>query len=343
MKDINSKQFVLLERPAGVPNESAFGLKNVVIPNHLDKDELKLHGLYYSVDPYMRGRMNEINPYIAPFKLNQPIEGNVVARVIESRSESFKAGDLVVGQLPWATEMIVPQLAVKKINLKESLASESLGVLGMPGHAAYFAMLKIGQPKAGETVLISAAAGAVGSVAGQIAKIKNCKVVGIVGSDEKTKLVTEHFKFDSAINYKSAKTAKTLEEDIKKSCPNGIDVYFDNVGGPISEIVIRNMNSHGRIVICGQISLYNLKGFPKEPEIEPLLLSRCISMQGFSVSDYENELPEATAQLSKWLSEGKLESSETIINGFDNLPKAFIGLFSGKNIGKMIVRAPELH
>ena len=183
------------------------------------------------------------------------------------------------------------------------------------------------------------AAGAVGGVAGQIAKISGCRVVGIVGSDEKSRLIQEHFKFDSAINYKKALTAKVLQDKIKESCPNGVDVYFDNVGGPISEAVMQNMNTQGRIVVCGQIALYNLNKIPKETEIEPLLLARSIAMKGFSVSDFEEQFPEATQQLSKWLSEGKIESSETILDGFANLPKALIGLFSGKNIGKMIVKA----
>jgi NADPH-dependent curcumin reductase CurA len=174
---------------------------------------------------------------------------------------------------------------------------------------------------------------------GQIAKIKGCRVVGIVGSDEKSELIKRQFKFDAAINYKTALHAQSLLDDIKKTCPNGVDVYFDNVGGPISDLVIQNMNAHGRVAICGQISLYNLKNIPKDRDVEPLLLTRSISMKGFSISDFEDQFSEATRQLSQWLADGKLESSETIIDGFENLPKALIGLFSGNNIGKMIVKA----
>lgn len=336
---METKRFVLLKRPVGIPDESAFGLEDVIVPTGLKDGELRLHGVYYSVDPYMRGRMNAGSSYIAPFALNKPIEGHVVARVSDSKAPHFKSGDLVYGQLPWATDMVVPHELVKRIDLRDSLASEYLGVLGMTGLTAYFGMLKIGRPKSGDTVVISGAAGAVGGVAGQIAKISGCRVVGIVGSDEKSRLIQEHFKFDSAINYKKALTAKVLQDKIKESCPNGIDVYFDNVGGPISEAVMQNMNTQGRIVVCGQIALYNLNEIPKETEIEPLLLARSISMKGFSVSDFEEQFPEATQQLSKWLSEGKIESSETILDGFANLPKALIGLFSGKNIGKMIVKA----
>ena len=336
---METKRFVLLKRPVGVPDESAFGLEEGVVPAGLKDGELRLHGLYYSVDPYMRGRMNAGSSYIAPFALNKPIEGHVVARVFDSKAANIKNGDLVYGQLPWATEMVVPHEMVKRIDLKDSLASEYLGVLGMTGLTAYFGMLKIGRPKPGDTVVVSGAAGAVGGVAGQIAKINGCRVVGIVGSDEKARLIKEHFKLDSSINYKKILTANALQDEIKKSCPSGVDIYFDNVGGPISEAVIQNMNTHGRIVICGQIALYNLKEIPKETELQPLLLARSISMKGFSVSDFEEQFPEATQQLSKWLSEGKIESSETILEGFDNLPKALIGLFSGKNIGKMIVKA----
>ena len=336
---MKAKRIVLLKRPTGVPNESAFGLESTIVSDALKENELRLHGLYYSVDPYMRGRMNAESSYIAPFELNRPIEGHVVARVADSKSAGFQIGDLVVGQLPWATEIVVPHELVKKIDLKDSLATESLGVLGMTGLTAYFGLLKIGQPKAGETVVISGAAGAVGNVVGQIAKIKGCRVVGIVGSDEKSELIKRQFKFDAAINYKTALHAQSLLDDIKEACPNGVDVYFDNVGGPISDLVIQNMNAHGRIAICGQISLYNLKDIPKDRDVEPLLLTRSISIKGFSISDFEDQFSEATRQLSQWLADGKLESSETIIDGFENLPKALIGLFSGKNIGKMIVKA----
>ena len=334
--NVNTEQFVLLKRPVGVPDASAFGLKKSTIKSDLKSNELRLHGLYYSVDPYMRGRMNDAKSYVAPFNLNQPIEGSVVARVAESKSSGFKVGDLVFGQLPWATEMVIAEAQVHKIDTNSAMASEYLGVLGMTGLTAYFGLLKIGKPKAGETVMISGAAGAVGSVAGQIAKIKECKVFGIVGSDEKANHLIEQFKFDGAINYKKT---QDLANQIKKDCPNGIDVYFDNVGGTISDAVMQNMNFQSRVVLCGQISLYNSKETPVGPRLQPLLLTRSILMQGFIVGNFKSEFPEATKELTRWLTDGALESSETIVEGFDHLPEAFIGLFSGKNIGKMIVKA----
>lgn len=336
---MNAQRIVLLKRPTGIPDESAFGLEEVDVPNNLKSGELQLHGIYYSVDPYMRARMNSDSTYIAPFQLNCPIEGHVIARVAKSNSTGFLTGDWVIGQLPWATEFVVAHELVKKVDLASSLVTEALGVLGMTGLTAYFGMLHVGKPKAGETVVISDAAGAVGNVAGQIARIQGCRAVGIVGSQEKADLIVQQFKFDAAINYKKAKTAQALGEEIKKSCPRGVDVYFDNVGGPTSDIVMQNMNVHGRIAICGQISLYNLRELPRDRDIEPLLLSRSITMQGFSLTDYEVQFPEAIRQLTLWLADGSIVSSETIMNGFENLPKAFIGLFSGRNIGKMIVQA----
>jgi NADPH-dependent curcumin reductase CurA len=209
-------------------------------------------------------------------------------------------------------------------------------VLGMTGMTAYFGLLDIGRPKAGETVVISGAAGAVGCTAGQIAKIKECRVVGIVGTEEKAKLLKGHFKFDDALNYK---TSSNLSEEIKSACPRGVDIYFDNVGGPISDAVLENMNPHGRVILCGQISLYNSPNAPQGPRPTPLLLSRSISMEGFIVSNFKARFPEAISVLSKWLDDGKIEASETIVQGFENLPKALIGLFSGANTGKMLVRA----
>jgi NADPH-dependent curcumin reductase CurA len=330
------KRFVLLKRPNGMPDESDFGLEKTALPALLKENELRLLGVYYSVDPYMRGRMNDGKSYISPFALKQPIVGAVVARVMESRSPDFKPDDLVVGQLPWSTEIIIASKEVHNIDANKAFATDYLGVLGMTGMTAYFGLLDIGRPKAGETVVISGAAGAVGCTAGQIAKIKECRVVGIVGTEEKAKLLKGHFKFDDALNYK---TSSNLSEEIKSACPRGVDIYFDNVGGPISDAVLENMNPHGRVILCGQISLYNSPNAPQGPRPTPLLLSRSISMEGFIVSNFKARFPEAISVLSKWLDDGKIEASETIVQGFENLPKALIGLFSGANTGKMLVRA----
>ena len=334
--DVQAKRFVLVKRPIGLPNETDFSLEETVLPNSLRENELRLHGLYYSVDPYMRGRMNDAKSYVAPFALHEPIVGSVVARVVESKSPDFRDQDLVIGQLPWATEMVVSAEEVKKIDTNAALASDYMSVLGMTGLTAYFGLLKIGQPKEGDTLVISGAAGAVGCTAGQIAKIKGCRTVGIVGTEEKAKILKERFKFDETINYK---TAGDLRSEIHKACPDGVDIYFDNVGGPISDAVLLNMNFNGRVILCGQISLYNAKEIPQGPRLQPLLLTRSILMQGFIVGNFAAEFPDATKVLKGWLTEGRLEASETIVAGFENLPNALIGLFSGENIGKMIVKA----
>ena len=333
---INAERFVLLKRPTGVPNETDFRLEKVTVSSELKDNQLRLHGLYYSVDPYMRGRMNDIKSYVAPFTLNQPIEGSVIARVADSKSSGFKVGDFVFGQLAWATDLVVESASVTKIDTTNALPSEYLGILGMTGLTAYFGLLKIGQPKEREVVVISGAAGAVGTVVGQIAKIKGCRTIGIVGSDEKEKLIKDRFGFDDSINYKAH---KNLTAQIKLACPNGIDIYYDNVGGTISDAVMQSLNTKARVILCGQISLYNAKEVPVGPRIQPLLLTRSVLMQGFIVSNYQSQFPEAIAELSQWLQEGKIVSSETILEGFDNLPKALIGLFSGKNTGKMLVKA----
>ena len=335
---LKAERFVLLSRPKGVPDAAIFGLRKFSIAGTLKGGELRVHGLYYSVDPYMRGRMNDAKSYVLPFKLNRALEGSVVARVGESNAPGFKPGDLVVGQLPWATESVVRADKVRVIDTSRALASEYLGVLGMTGLAAYFGMLRIGRPKKGETVVISGAAGAVVGVAGQIAKIKGCRVVGIAGSDKKKNFLTKHLGFAQSINYK---TAGNLTKKIREACPNGIDVYFDNVGGPISDAVVQNMNVNGRIVLCGQISLYNAEDAPLGPRLQPTLLTRRILMQGFIVGDFKDEFPIAIKELTQWLSDGKIESSETIVDGFNRLPEAFIGLFSGENMGKMIVKAED--
>jgi NADPH-dependent curcumin reductase CurA len=232
--------------------------------------------------------------------------------------------------------MNVSEKILHKIDLSQGHASYFLGILGMTGLTAYFGIMRICKPVAGETVVVSGAAGAVGIVAGQIAKILGCRVIGIAGSDEKTKLLTDDYGFDGAVNYK---TTKDMNSAIAALCPNGVDAYFDNVGGDISDAVINNINFHARIALCGQISLYNSEETPMGPRLQPLLLTRSALMQGFIVRNYESEFAEGIQQISQWLKSGELKFTETNIEGFDNLPSAFLGLFRGENTGKMIVKA----
>ena len=329
-----TKQIVLASRPKGTPMTTNFRFENIELPE-LQEGEVLLKGLFYSVDPYMRGRMNDAKSYSPPFQLDQPIEGSIVAKVSESKSANFKSGDIVVGLLPWREQFISSGKGLRKIDAAIAPLSYYLGILGMTGLAAFFGLMDIGKPQVKETVVVSGAAGAVGMVAGQIAKLQGCRVVGIAGSDEKMKLLKE-VGFDETINYK---TIPDIKKAIADLCPNGVDIYFDNVGGEISDAVIANINFHARIALCGQISLYNSTEIPMGPRLQPMLLTRSALMQGFIVGNYKSRFPEGIQQLTKWVRENKLTFKETIVHGFDQLPAAFIGLFDGENIGKMIVEA----
>ena len=332
---METQQIVLASRPVGAATLDNFRFENTVL-TEIQNGEVLLQGLYYSVDPYMRGRMNDTKSYAPPFQLGLPIEGGVVAKVTASKSPAFKVDDLVLGRLPWRTQIVASAKDLQKIDATIAPASNYLGILGMPGLTAYFGLMDIGKPKAGETIVVSGAAGAVGVVVGQIAKLQKCRVIGIAGSDDKTKLLKEEFGFDEAINYK---TTPNMQLTISKLCPNGVDVYFDNVGGEISDEVINNLNFHARIALCGQISLYESAKISMGPRLQPMLLTRSVLMQGFIVGNYQNRFPEGIQQLALWIKEGKLKYTETIIEGFDKLPTALLGLFKGENTGKMIVKA----
>ncbi len=331
---MDARQIVLDSRPKGFPGNENFRFENKIL-EELNAGEVLVKALYISVDPYMRGRMNEAKSYAQSYQIDKPIAGGIVAEVIESKSKLFAMGDTVFGNMPWATCSVEKEENLRKIDTSVAPPSYSLGILGMPGLTAYFGITEIGKPKPGETVLISGAAGAVGLVAGQIAKIMGARVVGITGTDEKCKLLKEQFLFDDAINYK---TSKILKKSIFASCQNGVDVYFDNVGGEITDAAILNLNFHSRVVLCGQISHYNDKEIPVGPAILPRLLSRSVMLQGFIVSNYSSRFGEGFEQLGRWYGEGRLKYTETVISGFDKLPEAFLGLFSGKNQGKMLVK-----
>jgi len=330
---MTTQQITLAFRPKGMPTLSNFSFEQIDLPE-IQSGQVLLKGWYYSVDPYMRGRMNDAKSYSPPFQVDQPIEGGVVAIVAESKSDLFKIGDKVLGMLPWKKDIIASEKDIRKIDTSLAPAGYYLGILGMPGLTAYFGMMHIGKPKATDTVVISGAAGAVGIVAGQIAKLQGCRVIGIAGTDEKVKVLLEEFGFDGAINYK---TEKNIQKAVADLCPNGVDIYFDNVGGEISDAVISNLNFHARVALCGQIALYNSTDTSLGPRIQSMLLTRSVLMQGFIVGNYKDQFPEALKQLGQWTKSGKLRYTETIIHGFDQLPTALLGLFKGRNTGKMIV------
>lgn len=330
-------RYIFASRPYGMPSETNFKLEKTEL-NPLNDDEVLIKPLYFSVDPYMRGRMNETKSYAASWKLGEPIRGAAVSRVIESRSNILKEGDTVTGEIPWTTHFITKAENLSKIDIRKYPMEYYLGILGMPGLTAYFGMTDICNPKKGETVVVSGAAGAVGLVAGQIAKTFETKVVGIAGSEEKCRLLTDIYGFDEAINYK---TSKSLRKEIAGICPEGVDAYYDNVGGEVSDAVISNLAFHSRIALCGQISQYNSTRTPAGSFIMSMILTRSALLKGFIVRDYKDRFDEGLAYLTRWIDEGKLKFSETVIDGFEKLPEAFIGLFSGRNTGKMLVRTAD--
>ena len=329
-----NKQITLAARPAGLPTESDFQLVESPIPSPLD-GEVLVRGIYLSVDPYMRGRMRDTPSYAAPVGIGEVMVGSVVGEVVESKHPRRRPGDIVEGFLGWQQYAVAKGEDLRPVDPAIAPISTALGVLGMPGLTAYFGLLDIGQPKPGETVVVSGAAGAVGSLAGQIAKIQGCHVVGIAGSDDKVAWLVNDLGFDAAFNYK--KTSDYVEK-LKQLCPRGIDVFFDNVGGAITDAVFRLINVRARIVICGQISQYNLE----EPELGPRLLFQLIIKQarieGFLVFQFADRYRQGLAQMSTWLKAGQLKYAERITEGIENAPRAFIEMLQGRNTGKQLVK-----
>ena len=334
MREHLNRQIIFVKRPVAVPNESCFKLITSTVPKPVNGQVL-LQTRFLSVDPFMRGRMSDKKSYVKPFQLNQVINGGSIAEVIESKSKNFVKGNIVVGNLGWQDYSIASEREIRMINPEIAPVSTALGILGMPGLTAYFGLMDIGQPSHGETVVVSGAAGAVGTIVGQIAKIHGCNVVGIAGSDKKTKYLTEELGFDSAINYR---TTYDLKQNLMEACPDGVDIYFDNVGGEISDAVISLINDNARIVLCGEISLYNEPQIPIGPRAQSQLLIHNSLMKGFLVSNYSDLFDQGIRQLGFWLREKKLKYAEHIVEKLENTPKAFIGLFVGENLGKQLVK-----
>jgi NADPH-dependent curcumin reductase CurA len=331
----STKKFILKKRPSGEVSADNFELIEENLSN-MRQGEILVKVKYLSVDPYMRNRMNNVESYVSPFDLNSVITGDGIGEVVETKSDKFKTGDMVVGILPWQEYALIDPKKLEKIYPDEAESSTAyLSVMGLTGLTAYFGLLDIGDPKPGETVVISAAAGAVGSVAGQIARINGCKVFGIAGGEKKYNYLKNDLLFDEAIDYKKT---PNIRKELRKICPQKIDIYFDNVGGDISDSVFYLLNNHARIVLCGQISLYNLNRLSMGPRLYPQFLIRRVKMQGFIVYDYAKQFSIARDQIKQWIQEGKIKYDENIIDGFENLPIAFLGLFRGDNIGKQLVK-----
>ncbi|KAJ3410363.1 hypothetical protein HDV05_003866 [Chytridiales sp. JEL 0842] len=332
-------QVIFKSEPKGFVSVDNMEVRQV--PFSIESVELKdgdvlIEPSYFSLDPYMRGRMRVgAASYVAGFALNAPMSGGAVGKVVKSNNADFPVGTVVVGHMTWESYVVVPKAAgLTKIN--ESLGvplSFYLGILGMPGMTAYSGLLKIGKPKAGETLFVSAASGAVGLVVCQIGKILGLRVVGSAGSDDKVAYLRDVLKIDGAFNYKTEDIAESLD----KHCPNGIDIYFENVGGETLDAVLPRMNNFGRIPVCGMISQYNGAGYGLKNTMN--IVGKRLLLQGFIVSDYYAEMQEQFVKdVSNWVKEGKLVYRETIVEGIENIPKTLVGLFTGDNFGKAIVK-----
>jgi NADPH-dependent curcumin reductase CurA len=331
-----AREIRLAARPFGLPKESDFELAESSVPEPED-GQILVRNLLMSVDPYMRGRMNDVKSYTPPFKLGAPLEGGAVGRVERSRNPDFKAGDHVSNNLGWREAFVSDGRGLSRIDPSVAPLTAYLSALGGTGLTAYVGLLDIGKPKPGETVFVSAAAGAVGSLVGQIAKIKGCRVVGSAGSRAKVDFLRNELRFDAAINYHE----ENLEEALARHCPDGIDVYFDNVGGDHLQAALGLMNPFGRIPACGMISQYNnTTPAPGPNNLTNIVRSR-LTLQGFIISDHLDRRPAFIAEMGAWLREGKVKSRETIVEGLENAPHALIGLLQGENTGKMLVKLAD--
>ncbi len=333
-----NKQITLAARPVGFPKDSDFKLVEFPLPTP-GRGEILVRALYLSVDPYMRGRMSSGKSYAPSVELGGVMVGGVVGQVVESNHPQFAPGEIVQGDFGWQQYAVSGGKGVRKVDPKLAPISTALGILGMPGLTAYFGLLEIGKPQLGETVVVSGAAGAVGSLVGQIAKIIGCHVVGIAGTDEKVRYVVEDLVFDNAFNYRS--TANYYRKLIEL-CPNGIDVYFDNVGGAVTDAAVRLINVRARLVICGQISQYNLKRLEMGPRWLWALIVKQAKAEGFLVFQFSERFDQGLRQMAQWLQEGKLKYRENVVEGIENAPRAFIGMLKGENIGKQLVKVADL-
>ncbi len=333
-----NRRIVLASRPNGAPVPENFRLEEADIPP-LGEGEMLLRTLYLSLDPYMRGRMNDGPSYAAPVEIDEVMTAGTVARVESSNNPSYAVGDLVLSPGGWQSYSVSDGTGAAKLDRNMPQPSLALGVMGMPGFTAYVGLLDIGEPKPGETVVVSAASGAVGSAVGQIAKIKGCRVVGVAGGAEKCRYAVDELGFDACID----RHEPDMKENLAAACPDGVDVYFENVGGAVFDAVFPLLNVHARIPVCGRIAGYNATSLPDGPDRSPLLIGtllvKRIKMQGFIISDhYERRYGDFVRDMTGWLSEGTVKYREDVVDGLDNAPEAFMGLLEGKNFGKLVVR-----
>lgn len=336
-----NRRIVLVQRPQGAPKLTDFCLETAPVPAP-GEGQVLLQTLYLSLDPYMRGRMSEGPSYASATGLGEVMPGGVVSRVVTSRNPQFQEGELVLAYSGWQEFAITDGEGLMKLDPGIPHPSLALGVLGMPGFTAYMGLLDIGNPQPGETVVVAAVTGAVGAVVGQIAKLKGCRVVGIAGGSEKCRYATEELGLDACLDHR----AEGLPERLAAACPQGIDVYFENVGGAVLEAVLPLLNPNARVPVCGLIAHYNAEGLPDGPDKSPLLmrtiLTKRVKMQGYIIFlDYGPRYGEFLAAMLPWVREGKIRYREDVVDGLENAPAAFLGLLEGKNFGKLVVRVTD--
>jgi NADPH-dependent curcumin reductase len=332
-----NRRIVLASRPNGVPQLSDFRLEQSPVPELRD-DHVLLRTLWLSLDPYMRGRMSAAQSYAHPVEIGDAMVGGTVNEVVTSKHPDFAPGDMVLGYAGWQDYAVSNAAGLRKLDPKAAPISTALGVLGMPGMTAYTGLLTIGQPKTGETVVVAAATGPVGSLVGQIAKLKGCRAVGIAGGADKGRYLTAELGFDAAIDHRSSRFA----EDLKEACPHGIDVYFENVGGAVWNAVAPLLNDFARVPVCGLIAYYNMTELPPGPDRTPQLfrqiLTKRLTLRGFIVTDFADQAEAFGRDVGAWLRDGKIKYKEDVVEGLQNAPQAFIGLLEGRNFGKLLVR-----
>ncbi|ARB45353.1 NADP-dependent oxidoreductase [Alloalcanivorax xenomutans] len=335
-----NRQIILAKRPEGMPDESNLVLQEGAVPECGDGQVL-VRTIYLSLDPYMRGRMSAAKSYAASVEEGAVMEGGTVGQVVESRHPDFNQGDYVLGRGGWQEYSVEQGKALRKLDPAQAPISTAVGVLGMPGFTAYAGLEEIGKPQKGETVVVSAAAGAVGQVVGQIAKMKGCRVVGVAGAEDKCRQVVEAYGFDACVNYKD----DDFEKQLAEACPNGIDVYFENVGGKVFDAVMGLVNDFARIPVCGRIAHYNDTGLPPGPDRLPAFMGKILVkrllLKGFIQFDYIHRAADFQRDMSAWIREGKVKYQEDVVEGLENTVSAFQGLLQGKNRGKLLIQVGE--
>ncbi|EGQ7852896.1 NADP-dependent oxidoreductase [Vibrio vulnificus] len=341
MTQPTNRQIVLASRPVGAPTAENFALKQSDIPTPA-QGEMLLRSVYLSLDPYMRGRMSDAKSYAEPVGIDEVMVGGTVCQVEVSNHAEFEVGEWVLAYTGWQDYALSNGEGLIKLGKHPGHPSYALGVTGMPGFTAYMGLLDIGQPKEGDTLVVAAATGAVGSMVGQIGKLKGCRVIGIAGGEEKCQFAKETLGFDECIDHK----ATDFAEQLAKVCHNGIDIYFENVGGKVFDAVMPLLNTGARIPLCGLISQYNATSLPEGPDRMSMLMAQLlikrIKMQGFIIfDDYGHRYGEFAADMSQWLAQGKIHYREHLVQGLENAPDAFIGLLEGKNFGKMVVQTNQ--